>query len=229
MQQSLWENDPLIRHANVNFGVDADPGPFPERKEGDSMTKWDIFCYVYGTLHHPEYRRRYAVNLKRELPRIPFCATAEEFWWTVAIGEALMWIHLHYEEMEPYPLDFLWMRAKPDYHVTKMRWNKDRTSIIVNDSLTLVGIPPQAHDYVLGNKSALEWVINQYQITTDERSRIVNDPNGYKPDDPQYIVRLVCQIVTVSLKTMELLKELELHVDPNGWHGIVEGIGAKNT
>jgi len=87
-----------------------------------------------------------------------------------------------------------------------MRLSKDRTQVAVNESLTLGGIPPETFEYRLGNRSALEWVIDQYQVTTDKRSGIVSDPN--RPDDPEYIARLVCRVVTVSVETVRLVKEL---------------------
>ena len=87
-----------------------------------------------------------------------------------------------------------------------MRLSKDKTSLIYNEFLTLNGIPPETYEYRLGNRSALEWVIDQYQVSTDKRSGIVNDPN--RADDPEYIVRLIGQVITVSLETMKIVKAL---------------------
>ena len=87
-----------------------------------------------------------------------------------------------------------------------MKYNKDKTAIIYNDFLTIGGIPPEAHEYRLGNRSALEWIVDQYKVSIDKRSGITNDPN--RDDDPQYIVRLIKKIVTVSLKTNEIVKSL---------------------
>jgi predicted helicase len=95
---------------------------------------------------------------------------------------------------------------KVDWRVEKMRYNKDKTQIVYNDFLTLVGIPPEAHEYRLGNRSALDWIVDQYQVSTDKRSGITNDPN--REDDKQYIVRLIKRIVTVSLETTKLVKSL---------------------
>ena len=188
-----------------------------QEKYGPDVTKRDIFHYVYGLLHSPEYRERYKENLKRELPRIPLVGgepTPQQaaplpkgegkeggaFTAFVAAGEALAALHIGYEEAEEYPLTQLVNKDVPfTWRVTKMRLNKEKTALVINEALTLGGIPPEVYDYKLGNRSALEWVIDQYQVSTDKRSGIVTDPN--RADDPEYIVRLVRRVVTVSLKT----------------------------
>jgi len=173
------------------------------RHYGDSyLSKWDIFHYTYALLHHPEYRTRYAANLKRELPRIPM---APEFRRYAEIGEKLMKFHIEYEQQPEYPLERT-ETGKLDWRVERMRLSKDKTQLAYNGFLTLSGIPPEVYDYRLGNRSALEWVIDQYQVSTDKRSGIVNDPN--RPDDPEYIVRLIGQVVTVSVETVTLVREL---------------------
>jgi predicted helicase len=87
-----------------------------------------------------------------------------------------------------------------------MKLSKDKCSLIYNDFLTLSGIPPEVFEYRLGNRSALDWIIDQYQVSTDKRSGITNDPN--RDDDPQYIVRLIGQVITVSLETVQLVRRL---------------------
>ena len=214
-----------------------------------SITKWDIFHYVYAVLHHPEYRERYAANLRRELPRIPFASVPsapagdtpqptgslggrsfssdinpatspgvstpeagpskdlEVFRAFVKTGKRLAEIHIHYEDQPEYKLKKIEKPGKKlDYYVTKMRLSKDKTQIVYNDFLTLSGIPPEAFGYRLGNRSALDWVIDQYQVSTDKRSGITNDPN--RPDDPTYILRLIGQVITVSLETVKLVGSL---------------------
>ena len=331
-----------------------------------NITKWDIFHYVYAVLHHPEYRERYAANLKRELPRIPFvtgtadpsppppndggsarddnprnlgapsfapavgakggsqnavlgyrssgraglqpggnaavmapsslpkasaepasaerdtivaqgvspgsvgidhpeslqgrhilspkqaaarstaahhketagpstradalarddrvggedrgpstpaaqpqAASAQDdkqtFWAFANAGDRLADLHVNYEQQPEYPLERI-EKGQLNWRVEKMRLGKDKTSLIYNEFLTLRGIPPQTYEYRLGNRSALEWVIDQYQVSTDKRSGIVNDPN--RADDPEYIVRLIGQVIGVSLATMEIVKSL---------------------
>ena len=168
------------------------------------ITKWQIFHYVYGLLHHPDYRTRYEANLKRELPRIPF---APDFHGFATAGEKLATLHLDYEKQPEYPLKRVEMPGAPlDWRVVKMKLSKDKTQLVYNDFLTLAGIPPETSEYRLGNRSALEWIVDQYQVSRDKRSGIVNDPN--RADDPEYIVRLVGQVVTVSLETMKLVRAL---------------------
>lgn len=111
----------------------------------------------------------------------------------------------HYERQPEYPLKRI-ESGKLDWRVTKMRLGKDKTSLVYNSFLTLSGIPPETYEYRLGNRSALEWVIDQYQVSTDKRSGITNDPN--RADDPEYIVRLIGQVVYVSLETVKIVKGL---------------------
>ena len=126
----------------------------------------------------------------------------------VAAGQRLADLHVHYEQQPEYSLEKLWKpTAKLDYRVTKMRLsNKDKSILFYNDALTLKGIPLETYEYRLGNRSALEWVIDQYQVSTDKRSGITNDPN--RPNDPQYILRLIGQVITVSLETIQIVKSL---------------------
>jgi predicted helicase len=166
------------------------------------ITKWDVFHYVYGLLHHPGCRVKFADNLKKSLPRIPF---APDFTAFATAGKELADLHVNYERSEPYPLKF---EAAPEMPLSyavadKMKLSKDKTSLRVNDTLTLSGIPPAVFDYRLGNRSALEWVIDQYRVTEDARSGVRSDPN--RADDPQYIVRLVGQVVRVSLETVRIV------------------------
>ncbi|MCY4079591.1 MAG: N-6 DNA methylase [Caldilineaceae bacterium] len=170
----------------------------------DTITKWDIFHYVYGLLHHPGYRERYQANLKRELPRIPFAPDFRAF---ASAGSRLAQIHVGYEEQPEYRLGQIETPDAPlDWSVEKMRLSKDKTQLRYNDFLTLDGIPAEAFNYRLGNRSALEWIIDQYRVKTDKRSGIVNDPN--RADDPQYIVRLVGKVISVSLETVRIVQGL---------------------
>jgi predicted helicase len=229
----VYESDGKSCHDNI---TDWALEHFREHYKDEKITKWDIFYYVYGFLHHPEYRTKYAENLKRELPRIPL---AKDFWGFSKAGKELARLHIDYEKLEPYPLKFIETSSgvlgadvaaslprhggvKPplrnadlkvgatiplSYRIEdKMRLAKDHRSLKVNDSLTLAGIPPETFEYRLGNRSALEWVIDQYQVTEDKHSGIRSDPN--RPDDPEYIVRLVGQVIRVSLETVKLVNSL---------------------
>jgi predicted helicase len=168
------------------------------------INKWDIFHATYAVLHHPEYRTRYAANLKRELPRIPFPPDFHAF---AAAGKRLMELHIDYEKQKEYKLEQIEdPKAEVSFLVEKMRLSKDKTELRYNDFLLLRGIPAKAYEYRLGNRSALEWVIDQYRVSTDARSGIVNDPN--REDDPQYILRLIGQVITVSLETQQIIEGL---------------------
>ena len=177
---------------------------FRSQYQEETISKWDVFYYVYAVLHHPDYRETYQANLKRELPRVPLVS---DFWSYVKAGCRLGEIHISYEDQPEYRLELI---EKPgvtlDWRVEKMKLSKDKTQIRYNDFLTLAGIPSEAFDYRLGNRSALDWVINQYLVKTDKRSGITNDPN--RPDDPQYIVKLIGKVITVSLETVKLVKGL---------------------
>lgn len=169
-----------------------------------SITKWHIFHSTYALLHHPEYRTRYAADLRRELPRIPFPPDLEAF---AAAGKRLMEVHVDYDQQPEYPLEEI-ENPKSEWtlRVEKMSLSKDKTELRYNDALTLRGIPPAVFDYRLGNRSALEWVIDQYRVSTDPRSGITNDPN--REDDERYILRLIAQVITVSLETIKVINAL---------------------
>lgn len=126
------------------------------------------------------------------------------FWVLVEAGRRLAELHVHYERQPEYPLQEIWKPgSKLNYRVEKMRLGRDKTSLIYNDDLTLAGIPPETFEYRLGNRSALDWIIDQYQVSTDKRSGIVNDPN--REDDPQYILKLIKQVIYVSLETVKVV------------------------
>lgn len=308
-----YAEDGSNRRENItDWGLEQFRSHYNDR----SITKWDIFYYTYAVLHHPEYRSRYAANLKRELPRIPYVTASEAeanassgesagtidaavpegrqnvahhgakqsggsttakrnggtetarsasslpqadaaapqdggeasseraqrlkptattgltarleavplpntgagsralpnadaalFHAFAAAGRQLAELHINYESQEPYDLEQVENpKEKRNLRVEKMRLSKDKTTLVYNDFLTLKGIPREAFEYRLGNRSALEWVIDQYQVSTDKRSGITNDPN--RADDETYILRLVGQVITVSLETMKIVNAL---------------------
>lgn len=200
-----YDEDGTNRRENI---TDWALTQFRTHYKDDSISKWDIFYYTYGILHHPNYREKYQANLKRDLPHIPFVPSVESFWGFANAGARLAEIHVNYESQPEY--DKLRLVQNPNvplnWHVEKMKPSKDKTTLIYNDFLTLDGIPTKTQDYRLGTRSALEWIINQYCVKPDKRSGIVNDPN--RADDPQYIVRLIGQVITVSLETVDIVLEL---------------------
>ena len=197
----IYNEDSTNRQENI---TDWALTQFREHYRDEQITKWNIFHYTYAILHHPAYRERYQVNLKRDLPHIPF---APEFWKFVEAGRRLAEIHVHYEDQPQCKLDLIETPNMPlDWRVEQMRFSKDKTQIRYNDFLTLGGIPAEAFRYRLGHRSALEWVVDQYRVKTDKRSGIVNDPN--RTDDEEYIVDLIRKVISVSLETVEIVEEL---------------------
>jgi predicted helicase len=197
----VYDEDASNRRENI---TDWALQHFREHYEDKKITKWNIFYYVYGILHHPGYRTKFADNLKRELPRIPLAPDFQAF---SKAGKELAKLHLDYEKLKPWPLEWIETEGEPlSYHVEKMRLSKDKTELKVNESLTLAKIPPKVFEYRLGNRSALDWVIDQYRVKPDKRSGITSDPNN--PDDEEYIVRLVGQVVRVSVETVKIVNSL---------------------
>jgi predicted helicase len=208
----IYSEDGSNRHENI---TDWALAQF-QTNYGSEVMKWDIFHYAYAILHHPEYREYYAENLKRDLPYIPLLHSKESFLTCVHMGKQLMDIHLNYEQAKEYPLKWIVNQDVPfSWRVEKMRLTPDRAAVIVNESLTLSGIPQECFDYLLGNRSALDWVIDQYQVSEDKRSGIVSDPNNL--DDEEYIVRLIGKVVTVSVETVRLVNELAQAVKMEDW------------
>jgi predicted helicase len=132
-------------------------------------------------------------------------------------GKQLMNIHLNYEQAKEYPLEWVENESIPfSWRIEKVELTPNKTAMVENEILTLAGIPQESFLYRQGNHSALEWVIDQYQVTKDERSGIESDPNNL--DDEKYIVRLVKQVVTASVETVKLVNELALAVTANDWN-----------
>ena len=247
-----YDEDGSNRRENItDWALDH----FRDHYNDPAIDKWDIFNYVYGLLHHPGYRDRYALDLKRNLPRIPFAPTPSPgpfpeasgkggivssakslseasgrdlgwgwqkggFWAFANAGQTLADLHLNYESVDRYQLDWHAERTPPSHRVEKML-PKGKTdteqgnykvyrTLKYNDSLTLHDIPERAFAYRLGNRSALDWIVDQYRVKTDKRSGITHDPNGYS-DDPQYILKLIERVITVSLRTVEIVENLAQH------------------
>lgn len=193
---------------------------------GSQVTKDDIFYYLYGLLHAPDYRDTYAADLKKMLPHIPTPDTRERFEQLATAGRALADLHVGYEEVEPYPLEVKRNAGasaddRETWRVSKMKWGKkkdpatgknidDRTAIVYNSKIVISGIPEDAERYMIGSRSALAWILDRYQVKTDKVSAIVNDPNDWcdEHDNPRYIVELIKRVTTVSVETMKIVDSL---------------------
>jgi predicted helicase len=189
---------------------------------GERINKEDIFYYVYGLLHSPDYRSRYADNLRKELPRIPCVKKAVDFWAFSKAGRKLAALHVGYETVEPYPVTVEAKRSLPAsaYRVEKMRYGKtkvdgktvdDKTVLVYNEHITLRDIPLEAYEYVVNGKAALDWVVERQCVKTDKDSGIVNDANDWATEtvkNPKYPLELFQRVITVSLETQRVVASL---------------------
>ncbi|MCB1399318.1 MAG: DEAD/DEAH box helicase [Rhodobacteraceae bacterium] len=204
--------------------TDAGLAHFQAAYPGEQITKEDLFYYVYGLLHSPDYRDRYTDNLTKELPRIPCVKTYADFRAYSDAGRRLGDLHVNYETVEPYPVTYkqgtpaLWNVGDPKafYRVTKMKFagkarDKDKTTVIYNANITMTDVPLEAYDYVVNGKPALEWVMERQVVKTDKASGIVNDANDYANEtmgNPAYPLELFQRVITVSLETMKIVRNL---------------------
>lgn len=175
----------------------------------------DTFTYVYGLLNSKEYQTKYANDLKKDLARIPIVKDKKKY---VEIGKKLMDLHLNYEEVPMYEGTSIESKNDLSYKVKKMKFakvrnaetgklEKDRSTIIFNTDITIKNIPEKAYEYVVNGKSAIEWIMDQYQVKTDKKSGITDDPNDFS-DDPKYIFNLLLRIINVSVQTVDLVNSL---------------------
>ena len=174
----------------------------------------DTFAYVYGLLNSKEYQEKYANDLKKDFARIPIVKNTDRY---VEVGKALMDLHLNYEEVPVYDGVEITPLVNPSYKVTKMKFAKKRdengksvndlSTIIFNSDITISNIPKKAYEYVVNGRSAIEWIIDQYQVKTDKKSGITDDPNDYSEDE-KYIFNLLLRIINVSVQTVDLINSL---------------------
>ncbi|WP_349774017.1 type ISP restriction/modification enzyme [Fictibacillus phosphorivorans] len=170
------------------------------------LDKLDMFYYVYGILHSLDYRVKFANNLIKSLPRIPVLKNKDPF---VEIGRKLADLHLNYENVPPYEELKFEGKANPSYKVKKMKHPKKGVldKIIFNEDITITNIPEKAYQYMINGRPAIEWIIDQYQVKTDKKSFITDDPNDYS-DDEKYIFNLLLSVINVSVQTVDLVNSL---------------------
>ena len=207
--QSLFdaanENELIRREAISDFIFGQ-----AQKLYGNRVTKEDIFYYVYGFLHSPAYRTLYESNLKKMLPRIPLVDEPRDFWAFSKAGRALAELHINYEKVPPYEGVTVKGSESGYFHVEKMRFPKkdQKDAIIYNSKIIIENIPTKAYEYVVNGKSAIEWIIERYQITTHKESGIKNDPNDWSQENPRYILDLLLSIITVSMETVKIVEGL---------------------
>jgi predicted helicase len=183
-----------------------------KNKYGAKVTKDDIFYYVYGLLHSEDYRTAFSADLKKTLPRLPLVDKREDFWAFSKAGRTLADLHLGYETAKPYAKVKVTGEDKGNFIVDKIRFasKDDKSTIVYNQSVTISGVPSEAHEYVVNGRSAIEWVMDRYQVKVDKDSGIKNDPNDWAKEHnkPRYILDLILSLITVSLETMKIVKGL---------------------
>lgn len=183
-----------------------------KKQYGKSVTKEDIFYYVYGFLHSKDYRETFANDLKKMLPRLPLVESVPDFWAFSKAGRQLADLHLNYESVPPCPGVLVSGDDGNGYLVEKMRFPKkdQKDTILYNSKITLSNIPAKAYEYVVNGKSAIEWIMERYAITTHKESGITNNPNDWAEEvgNPRYILDLLLSIINVSVQTVDIVNAL---------------------
>lgn len=223
MFEEVSEEEYIRRDAISNFIYEQ-----AKKQYGKNVTKEDIFYYVYGFLHSKEYRETFANDLKKMLPRLPLLEEVKDFWAFSKAGRQLADLHLNYETVAPYPgvvtvfsplniTDTMSQALKEEkeylnYRVEKMRFPKkgQKDTIIYNSQIVIENIPAKAYEYVVNGKSAIEWIMERYQITTHKDSGITNNPNDWSKEvgNPRYILDLLLSIINVSMQTVDIVDNL---------------------
>ncbi|MCY4225215.1 MAG: hypothetical protein OXF06_10315 [Bacteroidetes bacterium] len=191
---------------------------------GKSINHDDLFYFIYGVLHVASYREKYAANLQKELPRIPFPQDEMQFWMLSNAGRNLGELHVHYEEVDPWTVNFEKGGWDPDEGISHEKWFrvekmkhprkakvKDLSQIVYNDYITVKDIPVEAYDYMVNGKSAIAWVMERQGVKIDKKSQIVNDANRFAIEtmkDPAYPLRLLAKVITVSMETIKIVDGL---------------------
>jgi len=221
-QAGLFTTDPATQVKRKRRDALTDEGlaHFRAAYPGETINKEDVFYYVYGILHSPDYRELYTDNLGKELPRIPCVKLAGDFWAFSRAGRALAELHLNYESVPMYADAKIEHTSKSlndvDYRVEKMRIgkngnDKDLTTVIYNSHITVTGIPPEAYEYVVNGKSAIDWVIERQCVKVEKASGIVSDANEWATEtmkNPRYPLELLLRVVTVSMETTKIVNAL---------------------
>ena len=191
---------------------------FRKHYPNESITKDDIFDYVYGVLHAPSFRDQFANDLSKVMPRIPYASDFRTF---AKAGKALADLHLNYEDCKQYPLELIFVHdGEPESHhfqlsKRKMRFADDEeTTLIINDHIRLVGIPEEAHRYFVNGRTPLEWFVDRYYIKKHTPSGIINDPNGWF-ENPRDLITAIERIVYVSVESTKIIENLPSQVTPD--------------
>jgi predicted helicase len=210
---NLFDNkgtEEYIRHDGVSNYILVEA----KRKYGESkiITKEDIFYYVYGLLHSKDYKENFAHDLKKILPKIPLVDTSKEFWDFSKAGKDLANLHVHYEDVAPYKGVAITGEETNNFTVDKMRFPKkgEKHTILYNGQIKIENIPEEAYTYVVNGKSAIEWIMERYQVTTHKDSGITNNPNDWCEEvgNPRYILDLLLSVMNLSIESRKIIDSL---------------------
>ena len=207
-EENLFSNKELIKHDGISDYIQNKIA----NKYNINVTKEDIFYYVYAILHSQDYRNNFESDLRKSLPRIPVVDTYQDFEEFSKAGKKLADLHLNYENIEPYSKCKIMVYPEANYNVTKMKFGKNKNKSIIeyNEKITITNIPDKAYKYIVNGKSAIEWIMERYAITTDSKSGIINNPNDWCKEisDDMYIYNLLLRIINVSVKTVDIVNSL---------------------
>lgn len=205
---SKSEEDKYIKHDGITDFIHN----LAKEKYGHKVVKEDIFYYVYGILHSKDYRTKFSADLKKMLPRIPLVDKVEDFWAFSNAGNDLAKLHLNYENQAPIASVKVIGEDSGIFTVDKMRFKskEDKSEIIYNPYIRITNIPEIAYEYVVNGRSAIDWILEKYQVTTDKASGIKNDPNDWAEEHgkPRYILDLLLSVISLSVATVKIVKGL---------------------
>jgi predicted helicase len=225
------DGDLFVTQASESGGLsrreaitDKGLGHFRTTYLSEDINKEDLFYYIYGLMHSPDYRERFKNNLSKKLPRIPAVRKIEDFWAFVEAGRQLGELHVDFEEAEPYPVElklpksYTYDDLMPEHFRVEKKWkfggkgkDKNKATVTYNKFITITGVPLESYDYIVNGKPALEWVMERQAVKTEKNSGIINDANDYATEtmnDPAYPLKLFQRVVTVSLETMKIVRGL---------------------
>ena len=217
--EGLFAGDDKPKLKRCDAITDAGLQHFQKAYQDNTISKEDLFYYIYGLLHSEDYRTRFADNLMKQLPRIPAVKKLDDFKAFSQAGRALANLHLNYETVTKFPANIITKNKNlqdSDYYVQKMKYGrngkeKDLSTIIYNDKITIKDIPLEAYDYIVNGKSAIDWVVERQGVKTDKASGIVNDANDWAIEtmhNPAFPLELLLRVITVSLETMKIVRNL---------------------
>lgn len=207
---------------------------FTDYYQDTSIGKEELFFYIYGLLHSPDYRQRFANTLSRDLPHIPRVKDRVDFAAFSVAGSKLADLHLHYEDKASHLVNFAQgnmtvdVLDDQDFYVKKMKFKTkgDKSAIIYNHNITITDIPLEAYEYIVNGKSAIEWVMERQGVATHKDSQIINNANDWAIEtmhNPKYPLELLLKVITISLESVQIIRSLpKLVYSDVSWNYLVD-------